>query len=247
LTLGTDGNYFDITGTTAITSISTLSVGTIVKLHFDDVLTLTYNATDLILPGGANITTAAGDEAEFVEYATGDWRCISYTRASGTSVVPPAGITISAAVATTSGTAWDFTGISSGVKRIALNFDQVSTDGTSFYTLQIGDSGGLETTGYDSGSGQFTSTTQSTGTGTTYFTIQNPTVAASAQSGTLFLTLIDEANNLWELSGTMWATTNNTMVICAGRKALSSTLTQLRVSTVSADTGDGGQLVITTE
>jgi hypothetical protein len=82
LTLGDDGNYFDITGTTTITAIATKGAGTVVKLHFDASLTLTHHATDLILPGGANIVTAAGDEAEFVEYATGDWRCTNYTRAS---------------------------------------------------------------------------------------------------------------------------------------------------------------------
>lgn len=80
LTLGGDGNYFDITGTTAITSIATVGVGMAVLLQFDAALTLTHHATDLILPGGANITTAAGDHAIFVEYATGDWRCVSYTR-----------------------------------------------------------------------------------------------------------------------------------------------------------------------
>ena len=80
LALGTDGNYFDVTGTTTITSINTVGIGTVVKLHFDDSLTLTHNATDLILPGGANILTNAGDEAEFVEYATGDWRCLNYQK-----------------------------------------------------------------------------------------------------------------------------------------------------------------------
>lgn len=90
LSLG-DGNYFDITGTTAITSIATKGVGTVVKLHFDGALTLTHHATDLVLPGGANITTAAGDEAEFVEYATGDWRCTAYTKASGEAVVAAGG------------------------------------------------------------------------------------------------------------------------------------------------------------
>lgn len=78
LTVGTDGNYFDVTGTTTITSISTVWVGAVVKLHFDGILTLTHHATDLVLPGEANITTAAGDEAEFIEYASGDWRCINY-------------------------------------------------------------------------------------------------------------------------------------------------------------------------
>lgn len=80
LALGADGNSFDITGTTAITSIQTVGVGTVVVLHFDGALTLTHHATDLILPTGANITTAAGDIGVFYEYATGDWRLIGYSR-----------------------------------------------------------------------------------------------------------------------------------------------------------------------
>jgi hypothetical protein len=90
LTLGDDGNYFDITGTTTVTSIATKGVGTVVNLHFDASLILTHHATDLILPGAANITTAAGDEAEFVEYATGDWRCTNYTFAAGRTPRPTA-------------------------------------------------------------------------------------------------------------------------------------------------------------
>lgn len=74
----TDGNYFDITGTTTITSITTRRVGDVVRLHFDGVLLLTHHATDLVLPGGANITTIAGDEAVFIEYATGEWRMVNY-------------------------------------------------------------------------------------------------------------------------------------------------------------------------
>lgn len=86
LTLGTDGNSFDVTGTTTITSIATVGVGTHVTLQFDGILTLTHHATDLILPSGANITTAAGDIAVFYEYATGDWRCVSYSKASGQAI-----------------------------------------------------------------------------------------------------------------------------------------------------------------
>jgi hypothetical protein len=87
LTLGSDGNYFDVTGTTTITSISTFGIGRVVRLHFDGILTLTHHATDLVLPGGANITTAAGDEFTFVEYATGDWRCVAYALASGEAII----------------------------------------------------------------------------------------------------------------------------------------------------------------
>lgn len=83
LTLGDDGNYFDITGTTTVTSIATKGVGTRVLLQFDAALTLTHSAADLVLPTGANITTAAGDHFEFVEYATGDWRCTGYSLANG--------------------------------------------------------------------------------------------------------------------------------------------------------------------
>ena len=86
----TDGNYFDVTGTTTVTSINTTGgAGTLIKLHFDGALILTHHATDLILPSGANITTAAGDEAEFVEYASGDYRCTSYTKADGRALIAP--------------------------------------------------------------------------------------------------------------------------------------------------------------
>ena len=87
LTLGTDGNYFDITGTTTVTSIATLAAGTTVVLHFDGAVTLTHHATNLVLPGAANVTTAAGDEFTLVEYAAGTWRCIGYALATGKSIV----------------------------------------------------------------------------------------------------------------------------------------------------------------
>jgi len=61
-----------------ITSFEAVRVGTIKKIHFDSISVLNHDATNLILPGGKNITTAAGDEAEFIEYASGDWRCLSY-------------------------------------------------------------------------------------------------------------------------------------------------------------------------
>ena len=98
LPLLTDGNYFDVTGTATITSFNaTGGPGTQVKLHFDGACTLTHNS-DLILPGGANIVTAAGDEADFIEFAAGDYRCTSYTKASGLAVIRPAASATAAGV-----------------------------------------------------------------------------------------------------------------------------------------------------
>ena len=88
LSLGTDGNAFDVTGTTTITSIGTQGIGSHITLHFDGALTFTHHSTNLILPGAANITTAAGDIAVMYEYASADWRCVSYTTAS----LAPAGV-----------------------------------------------------------------------------------------------------------------------------------------------------------
>jgi len=81
MTLGS-GNIFNITGVTTINTIATKDIGTPIILQFDGILQLTHSA-DLVLPGGANITTAVGDIAIFYEYAAGDWRCISYQKVVG--------------------------------------------------------------------------------------------------------------------------------------------------------------------
>jgi hypothetical protein len=58
-----------------------------------------------------------------------------------------AGITLGTSV-TASGTSVDFTSIPSGTKKITISFSGVSTNGTSLVLMQIGDSGGVENTGY---------------------------------------------------------------------------------------------------
>ena len=89
------GNLVDVTGTTTITGI-TLSDGHRRTVRFTGACLLT-NGASLVLPGGANITTAAGDFAEFYGYAAGVVRCVTYTKAAGTSVISsvvPSGATI---------------------------------------------------------------------------------------------------------------------------------------------------------
>lgn len=71
-----------ISGTTTITSFGTganlFRIG-----KFAGALTLTHNATTLILPSAANITTAAGDRFIALSDGSGNWTVVSYIRANG--------------------------------------------------------------------------------------------------------------------------------------------------------------------
>lgn len=81
VTLG-EGGFFHITGTTTITDIdfATPKDGRVAYIIFDGALTLTHNATTLALPGNANIITAAGDRACFVQDSSDNVICMWYER-----------------------------------------------------------------------------------------------------------------------------------------------------------------------
>ena len=72
-----------ITGTTNITSFGTAASGTTRTLRFASSLILSHNATSLILPTQANITTAADDTAIAVSLGGGNWIVVDYQRANG--------------------------------------------------------------------------------------------------------------------------------------------------------------------
>jgi hypothetical protein len=78
----------DISGTTTITSFDSVAEGINRKGRFTGALTLTHNATSLILPGAANITTAANDRYEARSLGSGNWIVTKYVAASGNIIVP---------------------------------------------------------------------------------------------------------------------------------------------------------------
>ena len=82
------GNGVHVTGTTPITAV-TLGSGMWRMVIFDGILTLTHHATTNNLPGGANITTAAGDRALYWADGTTVY-CAAYNKASGKATVAPA-------------------------------------------------------------------------------------------------------------------------------------------------------------
>lgn len=90
-----------VTGTTTITGFgSTCVQGQIKKIIFTGALTLTYNATSLIVPGAANITTANGDTAEAVYLGSSNWQVLNYLPATTLPAGPIASHTV---VANTTG------------------------------------------------------------------------------------------------------------------------------------------------
>ena len=150
--------------------------------------------------------------------------------------------------ASTSGTSIDFTSIPSGVRRIVINFVGVSTSGTSNLMIQIGDSGGIETTGYLGAVTTVASATPSSANITQGFGVTNAIAAASILHGSLTLTLENQSAFTWCASGVTALSNAATTHFAAGSKSLSAELDRVRITTVGgADTFDAGAINIAYE
>ena len=423
------GEFVDVTGTTTITSLGTVSAGIVRTVRFTGALTLTHNATSLILPGSANITTASGDCAIFRSLGSGNWKCVGYFKQSGlpisggliadsvtaqyladsalgfalingtltasvasnaltialktkagedpsaddpvlcvfrnatlatgdyvvrsitaaTSLVISSGSTLGTtdavqsqlniiaidnagtvelavvnnagaldlaetglisttaeggvggadssntiysttarsnvvyrnvgyivstqatagswassptqiqlvsfqpkrgavvsgtAIASTSGTSIDFTGIPAWPKRISIEISGLSTNGTSIPIVQLGDSGGIETSGYLSGAAVITGTPVASNF-TSGIGLSGQIGAAAIVHITVVLTLQDPATNTWVASVVGGVSSSAQAVVGGGSKSLSGALDRLRLTTVNGtDAFDAGSINI---
>ncbi|MEI6558285.1 MAG: hypothetical protein WCO00_07730 [Rhodospirillaceae bacterium] len=80
---GASGNYLTVTGSgVTITALGSAPAGAERLVRFADAVTLVNDDLRLILPGGADLTTAAGDLALFISEGGGAWRCVAYTLAA---------------------------------------------------------------------------------------------------------------------------------------------------------------------
>lgn len=279
--------HLRITGTTAITSFGTISSGTRKELRFAGALTLTHNATSLILPSGANITTAAGDTATVISLGSGNWVVVDYQRASGQALVNPAvlpgaitgsgltmatgrllgrvtaatgaieeiqlgnaaaalslGINRGTEQATTSGTAIDFTGIPAGVRRITVMFDGVSFNASDGASIQLGDSGGIETTGYSGNAGIVAGVSSGTiGTlSSTAVVIYSGTAAADNCSGVI--QIVNQSGNKWLITGQTARNGTPQIYNVIASKTLSDVLDRIRFKVDGASSFDAGAINI---
>lgn len=146
-------------------------------------------------------------------------------------------------VAATSGASIDFTGIPAWATRITIMFLGVSTTGTSAVRVQLGDSGGIETTGYLGASSGAVAAAIAAANFTSGFDLNDSLNAAGIRHGALTLTLMDPATNTWVMSGSLGQSDGIRLISIAGSKATSAVLDRVRVTTVGgSDTFDAGSI-----
>ncbi len=143
----------------------------------------------------------------------------------------------------TTNTFIDFTGIPSWVKRVTINFYNVSTNGASDKLIQIGDSGGVETTGYLGTSTGMSSAVASTNY-TTGFGIRSGG-AGEIIHGSIVINLLEASTNTWACFGVTGRSDGAQTFTTAGTKQTSATLDRVRITTVNGtDTFDAGTINI---
>ena len=203
-------------------------------------LTATGVTTPLPLKG-----TTSGTVSLAVPAVAGT-NTITFPSGSGTVAVQglSTNIVSGTAVATTSGTAIDFTGIPSWVKRITVMFNGVSTNGTTSYIIQIG-AGSFTTSGYLSNTAYINDSPSNSCAGTSStqgFIITHDVVPSLVIGGNCTITTL--GSNVWTASGVI-NRTSNAGGFFAGTITLGGTLDRVRITTENGtDTFDAGLINI---
>ena len=203
---------------------------------------------------------AGGTDGQIITYdASGDPAAVgpgsdSQVLTSTGAGSPPAfeavsaGFTLGTEQATTSGTAFTFGSIPAGVKHIVVNFVGVSQgSANSRLIVRIGDSGGIETSGYLSTGVQFhLATSSGHGRITDAFNVSalSDFDAAKTVDGAAEFFLEDSSAFTWVMQSYLGCSDQDQSYLSAGSKSLSAELTQLVVTTAGGSTFDAGAVNI---
>lgn len=144
--------------------------------------------------------------------------------------------TVESSQATTSGSSFNFTGLS-GASVIWVSLDGCSTDSTDGFLVQLGDSGGIESSGYTSHSENIASTGNATSS--SGFVVGEAPAAASAWYGRVRLVHI--GSNTW-VSDHFISNGADTVYGGGGTKTLSGALTQLTFTRTGSANFDAGSV-----
>tara|TARA_R100001443_G_scaffold23095_1_gene35281 strand:- start:290 stop:1015 length:726 start_codon:yes stop_codon:yes gene_type:complete len=184
---------------------------------------------------------ASGTDGNLITYdASGNPAAVStgslgnVLTSSGAGAPPtmamPSTITSDTSVGT--GNTYDITGIPAGVRCVHILFEGVSTASTSEILVQLGDAGGIETSGYVSEGVHLTNGSVAGVVSSTAGFLMSYHGASQSLSGIMDLYLKDAANFTWVSSHNARVAT--TIVLNgAGVKSLSAALTQIRITTVN--------------
>lgn len=218
------------------------------KLRFE-VDGLTTGTTRVVTMPDTDINLVYSQQATTSLAGAGEWAVQSEMDAGTASKVATTDlnkISLGTEQATTSGTTKDFTGIPAGVRRITVHFRGVSTNGTSNIIIQLGDSGGIENSGYVGGANNSSGGTVAANSAG--FVVMVGVVAAKDASGHITLVLEDSSDFTWTQTGLLVSSDALAATLSAGYKSLSAELTQLRITMANGtDAFDAGAINISYE
>lgn len=228
------GNYVTLTGAavTFTTMAAAPQIGAEVEIYMNAAHTFTDN-TVFEVDGNANYTAAIGDRVLLRAKSISPVVITVHPRkADGTAV---SGLAFKTTQSPTSGTSVDFTGVPANARRINLIFNGVLADAGDTFLIQLGDSGGVETSGYAGAALSVTAAAVAGYTTSTSGGVLGGMLVAESLSG--LITLINGYGNIWLISGTCWrdgATDAAFSVTCA--KELTATLDRVRITTTTGTT-----------
>ena len=150
------------------------------------------------------------------------------------------GITLGTEVTPTGVTVVDYTSIPPAVRRIVIAFEGLSTDGAGKWLIQIGDSGGIETSGYVS---QAWAATNNAATSTAGFVLNYNSDASYLSDGLIWLQSIESTGVTW-VSASQVNYSSGYSGRGTGRKTLNTVLDRVRITTDAADDFDAGSVNI---
>lgn len=194
--------------------------------------------------GGTGVTTSTGSGAivlgtsPTLSSPTINTPTITTPTINGAITQNTSFITAKTVVASTSGTAIDFTSIPSWIKRVTVVMQGVSLTSTANYLVQLGTSSGVVTTGYDSSGFAFGVAISSTAG-----LILSGGSAARLLTATV--TIVNVTGNTWVMSAVFGADTGTAGGgISVGNIALAATLDRVRITNTATGTNsfDAGNI-----
>lgn len=205
----------------------------------------TLKTINVIHPSGSTNNLVLGSSGQ-IGVNGGTYGTSGQVLTSGGSGAAPSwstvGFTQVTPVATTSGTVFDITGIPSTAKVIIVNFNTVSTNGTSPVQLQVGYAGPtIVTSGYVSATIAAINGAGSSGNNysTGFYVGYAGLGASNDRSGSFLLTAM--SSTLWTCHGIIISQSFGVTMQTAGVISMGGTLDRLRLTTVNGtDAFDAG-------